>query len=301
MDPSLKSSPRPVARRALLHLALLVVLVGAACDLGGLFQRGTSPNQPQPEKRQLFNGITYERIVRNDPRPMVIHVVTVDLKTEGLKVLVTPGDPDQERPLAAQTTSQFLEKYNLDLAINGTPFVPWNDRSAFGYYPHVGDRVTPLGFSASRGTVYAQDTDEQPTLYIYQNNKASLNALVGKVYNALSGYELLLWNGDIVDGLDASDAEPRTAIGLDRPGRRLVIVIVDGRQSGYSEGATLAEMAQLLLENRAYSAMNMDGGGSSTLVIRGEDGQPEVLNSPIHGGVPGQERPVGNHLGFSTK
>jgi hypothetical protein len=304
----MRSSQIPRATRApspptriFLHLALLVILIGAACDLGALIPRGGGFGQPEPEKRQLFQGITYERIVRQDPRLMVIHVVTIDLKAAGMKVLVSPGQEDQSRPVEAQTTSQFLDQYNLDLAINGTAFVPWNDYGPLGYSPRAGERVTPLGFSASRGIVYAEDTDEQPTLYIYQNNKASMNALVGKVYNAVSGYKLLLWNGNIVEGLDSSDVDPRTAIGLDRPGRRLVIVIVDGRQSGYSEGATEAELAQILLEHRAYSAMNLDGGGSSTLVIRGENGEPQVLNSPVHGGVPGQERPVGVHLGFSTK
>jgi hypothetical protein len=43
--------------------------------------------------------------------------------------------------------------------------------------------------------------------------------------------------------------------------------------------------------------MNMDGGGSSTLVIENERGKSEVLNSPIDSHIPGRERPVANHLG----
>ena len=44
-------------------------------------------------------------------------------------------------------------------------------------------------------------------------------------------------------------------------------------------------------------AIELDGGGSATLVTEGEDGQPEVLSSPIHQRIPGRERPVANHLG----
>jgi exopolysaccharide biosynthesis protein len=278
---------------------LFVLLVGLACDIGGLIPRGISLAQPEPTKETLFQGITYERIVQQEPRPMVIHIVRIDLKAGGIKPLVTPGDPNAERPLQARTTSEFLSDYNLQLAINGDAFTPWRDLGPLGYYPHDGDSVTPNGFAASRGTIYSQDSDEQPTLYLYQGRKASMNSLVGKIYNAVSGYQLLVWNGEPVDGLDSREAEPRTAVGLDRAGRRLIIIVVDGRQSGYSEGATLAEMAQLLLDHRAFRGMNMDGGGSSTLVVE-RNGEPEVLNSPVHQGIPGNERPVANHLGFSA-
>lgn len=289
------------SRAPFLGLAAFILFVGLACDLGSLLPTGVQLGQPQPSKQKLFQGVTYERIVRQEPRPMVIHVVTVDLKAEGIKVLVTPGDPEAERPLQARTTSEFLSDFGMQLAINGDAFTPWSDLGPLGYSPKAGEAVTPTGFAASRGTIYSQDTDEEPTLYIYQNNKASMNSLVGKIYNAISGNALLLWNGEATSGLDDGEAEPRTAVGLDRPGRRLVIVIVDGRQPGYSEGATLAELAQIFLEHKAFRAMNLDGGGSSTLAIDVGGGQVQVLNSPIHQGIPGNERPVGNHLGISAK
>jgi exopolysaccharide biosynthesis protein len=84
---------------------------------------------------------------------------------------------------------------------------------------------------------------------------------------------------------------------LDRRGKKLIILVIDGRQSGYSEGATLTELAELIREYGAYHAMNLDGGGSSTLVMQGQDGRPILLNSPIDQQVRGRERAVGNHLG----
>jgi hypothetical protein len=42
----------------------------------------------------------------------------------------------------------------------------------------------------------------------------------------------------------------------------------------------------------------MDGGGSSTLVVEGKDGLPQILNTPIDNLVPGRERAIGNHLGI---
>ncbi len=92
--------------------------------------------------------------------------------------------------------------------------------------------------------------------------------------------------------------QPRTAIGLDQRMRQMIIVVVDGRQRNYSEGATLAEMANLLIEFGAYNGMNLDGGGSSTLVAQDFNGQPEVLNRPIDLSIPNRERYIGNQLGI---
>jgi hypothetical protein len=288
-------------RYFLFYIIAFVALIGAACDLGSVIPTSVQFGQPDSTKETLFKGIVYERIVRQEPRLMVIHVVTVDLKAEGIKALVTPGNPDADSPLSARTTSDFLNDFSMSIAVNGDAFTPWNDMGALGYYPHPGEGIDPIGFAASSGSIYSQDTDEEPTLYIYKTNKASIDGLIGKIYNAISGNLLLLRNGNIVEGLNANNAEPRTAVGLDRAGRRLIIIVVDGRQSGYSQGATLAELAQLLLDNKAFRGINLDGGGSSTLVKAGANGEAILLNSPIHGGNPGSERPVGNHLGISAK
>jgi hypothetical protein len=260
----------------------------------------TTLSVPDSTDLNRFNGVTYERIVKDSPRLMVIHIVTIELKANGIKALVTPGNPESDQPLTARTTSEFLRAHDLQIAINGSGFTPWYDLGPLGYSPKTGAPVTPFGFAASRGTIYAQDTDEEPTLYIYQTNKASIEHLIGKIYNAVSGTHWLVKNGNIVAGLD-SEPQPRTALGLNRSGNKLIIIVVDGRQEGYSGGATLEEIAQLLKERGVIRGMNMDGGGSTTLVMEDKNGDPLVVNSPIHQGVPGNERPVANHLGIFAK
>jgi len=66
----------------------------------------------------------------------------------------------------------------------------------------------------------------------------------------------------------ASEPQPRTSAGITKSGE-LILVTVDGRQPGYSEGVTLAEEACLMLSLGAVSAMNLDGGGSTAMAIRG--------------------------------
>jgi hypothetical protein len=90
---------------------------------------------------------------------------------------------------------------------------------------------------------------------------------------------------------------PRTAVGIDATGTRLWMVVVDGRQPGYSTGASNAQLKALFKSLGAYDAMSFDGGGSSTMVAAGLAGAPRLLSRPIHTGVPGRERPSANHLG----
>ena len=77
-----------------------------------------------------------------------------------------------------------------------------------------------------------------------------------------------------------------------------ILVVVDGRQPFYSAGATFDELADILLAHGAHFGMSLDGGGSSTMVIEGENGEPVILNSPIDQRIPGRERPVANHIGI---
>ncbi len=290
-------------RRILLISAFLVSL---AC-IAGLVALAVAawiwfdaPLQPGPQSQTLFQGITYERQIRQSPRPMVVHVVTVDLRQKGISFLVTPGDSKAELPLKARTTSQFLKEFDLQLAINGDGFTPWHANGPLDYYPHTGDRVAPIGLAASKGVVYSDSTGPEPTLYISRTNQARFNTPSGKIYNAISGNQMLVERGKSLVS-QTSEPQPRTAIGLDKRGRRLVIIVVDGRQPGYSEGATLTELAKLLIEHGAYSAMNLDGGGSTTLALESKNGSPNLLNSPIHSSIPGRERPVGNHLGIFAR
>jgi exopolysaccharide biosynthesis protein len=89
---------------------------------------------------------------------------------------------------------------------------------------------------------------------------------------------------------------PRTAFGLSADRKTAWLVVIDGRQQGYSMGASLPEMVALFRELGASDAINLDGGGSAAMAVAGNGGEPELLSRPIHTGVPGKERPVANHI-----
>jgi exopolysaccharide biosynthesis protein len=117
----------------------------------------------------------------------------------------------------------------------------------------------------------------------------------------VSGDRLVVQNGVVVKNLAATTPSPRTAIGLNKTGRWLIFMVIDGRQPGFSEGVTFPELAELLISYGVYTGVNMDGGGSSAMAIKGVDGNPRVLNSPIDENIAGKERGVGNHLGLLKK
>jgi len=286
---------RRLAKILIWALLTIVLCVGGYL----LYERGRPA--PIPMKQQLYEGVEYRRVVKLSPRPIIVHVIVIDTKVKGIVFLVTPPDSKGDMPLNARTTSQFLEEFDLQIAINGDGFTPWWSRSPADYYPHVGDPVLPLGLTASGGEIYTEGVPKEigiePTLYMSRRNALSFNRRPGNVFNALSGDRMLVEKGEPVDGLDNQELDPRTAIGTNKNGRFLILLIVDGRQPFYSEGATFAKLAELLISQGAYFAMSLDGGGSSTLVIEGKNGVPVVMNSPIDNYIPGRERPVANHLG----
>jgi hypothetical protein len=282
----------------------LLISFGLALLTGGYFLFTRGRPAPVPVKEEIMGGVTYLRIVRYLPHSMIAHILVIDTKGRKPQFMVTPPDDIDGGALKARTTSQFLEEFGVQIAINGDGFFPWWSRSPVDYYPHVGDPVTPNGLTASYGDRYAdglQDARPEPTLYISRRNELTFNNPPNIFFHALSGDRMLIEGGKIIPDLNDTEIDPRTAIGTNHNGRFIYLVVVDGRQPFYSEGATFAELAELLKDVGAFYAMSLDGGGSSTMVIEGANGKPVVLNSPIDGYIPMRERPVGNHFGVYIK
>lgn len=286
--------------QSLFRLSIPVLLLGF-CIVGAVvLYYGTRPARVEM-REEIYPCVVYYRRVHYVPRPMVAHIATVDLSCKSIQPFVTPPEKGAERPLSARTTSQFAKEFNLQVAINGDGFTPWWSRSLLDYYPHVGERVISNGFAASDGKEYGLRHPSIPTLYINDRNEATFGRPKRKVFMAISGSHWLVLNREVMENLNDTTAAPRTAIGLDGPGTRLILIVVDGRQPFYSEGATIAELADLMLFYGGDNAILLDGGGSSTMVIDWPGKGWQVMNSPIDHYIPGRERPVGNHFGVKIE
>ena len=84
-------------------------------------------------------------------------------------------------------------------------------------------------------------------------------------------------------GKAINDKHPRTGMGYTKDGY-LVIMVIQGRFPGIAEGATLGQEAKLLIEIGCVEALNLDGGGSSCMLINGKE--------TIKPSEKGEERPV---------
>lgn len=121
-----------------------------------------------------------------------------------------------------------------------------------------------------------------------------------KLKTAVTGGAILLKDGKIPSQFThipegtRSTRNPRTAIGSSKDGKQLILVTVDGRQNA-SIGMTLTELAETMAELGAYNALNLDGGGSATMVAR-PLGTTDLstVNSPSDGA----SRKVANAVGI---
>jgi exopolysaccharide biosynthesis protein len=112
------------------------------------------------------------------------------------------------------------------------------------------------------------------------NSQAVLkDAKKWKMQTAIAGGPVLVQNGEVkvtnneermFTGKAIEDKHPRTAMGYTADGK-LIILVVQGRMPGIAEGASLTQLAKLLLDLGCVEALNLDGGGSSCMLVNGKE------------------------------
>jgi hypothetical protein len=292
--------------RRLMAVSLLSILV----LLGGCLRPEDGPPSlpeallpllgiEEPQPLTLSPGLAYFGI-KSPSQPWAIHLLRVEMgRCElGLHVLEAPVSAGAE--IGRSRVTELLAEADGDFlaAVNGDFFTPEGmplgtevvsgevrrvrDRPAFAWRPEgkpwvgtprvEGDSVLLLGWR------------------LPQPGGDRLTEVVG-------GFPLLLEDGLRVGDLEVSDRpsfaaarHPRTAVGFDSDGDVLWVVVVDGRQPDLSVGMTLPELAELMEALGVEEAVNLDGGGSSVMVLEGK-----IVNSPSD---PEGERPVVNALGI---
>ena len=100
-----------------------------------------------------------------------------------------------------------------------------------------------------------------------------------KMQTAVGGGPVLLQNGEIeitneeelkFTGKAINDKHPRTAMGYTKD-NKLIVLVIEGRNPGKAEGATLTQEAQIFKDLGCWEAINLDGGGSSCMLINGKE------------------------------
>lgn len=270
-------------------------MLGICFLLATLAYFGRRPFRNDVIDRELYPAVTYSRELKELPHPAVVHTVRIQL-SPSVEFVTTPLASDGQ--YAARTVSQFAEELGTDIAINANFFFPFESNTPWDYYPLNGDPVTPAGLAISNGEFASAPRGGWAAFCVGQDQ--SVEIVSGRcsplTIHAVGGQPHLLRNGQIVQRR-GDELAPRTAIGLNEARDELILIVVDGRQPAYSEGVTLPELAEILADAGAHDAFNLDGGGSTTLVLN-ENGVQRVVNAPYHTRIVMRERPVANHLGL---
>ena len=226
---------------------------------------------------RIVAGVDYRHLERNG---LDAHVVRIDLDVRSLEVVAATA---AERGL---TVSDFARGRGAVVAINGDYF----DTS-----------LNPFGLAMGGGVVWwqaAAGVRRQEVLGVGPGRArifpraAPLREPKRWMTGAVAGWPLVVENCAPVTALPGSAhftlaPHPRTAVGLSKDRRKLLLFVADGRREGIP-GLTLPELAALMVEVGACTALNLDGGGSSALWLR-----DRIVNQPSDG----FERKVANHLG----
>ncbi len=248
----------------------------------------------RPAWQPIFKGVDLAQGRKAAPDPVALYAARVDLKASDVTLMVTPSNGDKPLETDGAKTSTFLKQFHCQVAVNASPFAPVEEGE--------GKPKDILGLSASRGDVYSQPHGSHAAMLISKDNKVTFVEPpidTKNVYDAVSGFGMLLRNGQNVG--DDGPQHPRTAAGVSQDGRYLYLLIIDGRQPNYSIGATTRETAEWIRQLGAYTALNLDGGGSTEMVTDDGQGNPLIVNRPIHNKIPGMERVNGNNLGVFAK
>jgi len=232
--------------------------------------------------------ILYWQETRAEPRPLRLHVLRIDLANPALAVTTCiAADPDGDGPAEAALENP------LELAAAAHAVVAVN-ANAFGGLPDAQGRrdsiwtedkpVEILGWARAPGRDASLPAAAYASLWVNAEGRAAIAHVRPSppAVAAAAGFSQILRDGRVLGG-HGPPLHPRTAAGVDASGRWLWLLVVDGRQSGVSEGMTTLELAEQMKTLGCDDALNLDGGGSTIMLIADEAGRPQIVNRPSGG------------------
>ncbi|MBR4172164.1 MAG: phosphodiester glycosidase family protein [Kiritimatiellae bacterium] len=270
---------------------------------------------------QITEGVRYTRLVYEQPRKMKGYAMRIDLSNPTFAFTANGRDPEWGKPMPDYTNGTIRTQrvtvrdfllnarepvgkggHGLDMivAFNTAPWGPWRKPFTFRY----GD---PHGYNVSNGEMITDNHDkgQSPVFVIWKNGTASILPSVpterrSDVWISHAGFDLILKDGKPLVNPKQGSYHPRMVLGLSADRRWLYVLAVDGRQKNWSIGADYWDLAKMMLRLGATDAINMDGGGSTTLMYWDEaSGTPVTCNRPTE--ASDMQRPCALNIGIYRK
>lgn len=279
-----------------LTAAALAIVIGGCRSLGSAAAAPPLGVMPFPvasvRTQSVAPGVT-RRVVRSPTGPWTINVLYVDLDRCNVAEAVKGADSAAGR---YRTTALLAELATHETVVGGVngDFFKLADGSPTNLLVVNGRMLAP----PNGKPVLAFDSAGVPEIATFTLRDGRLMPFHPK--NAVGGRPVLVRDSALDAAVDTEgqtgfrERNPRTAAGIARGGRQLILVAVDGREYE-NAGMTLRELGDLMLGLGARDAINLDGGGSTTLVYADPDsaGRLRIANHPSD---KGGERTVGDAL-----
>ena len=236
----------------------------------------------------LYDGVVYlEQVYRDDQnRPYRTYALLIDPD----KVDFITGTSNDGYDYALDEADRQTTKQHMQAAVaNGESIIAGVNTNFFnihGDYSPIG-LVIKDGVQISPATGYGffgVTEDGKPIIDSgsnYQNYVKNGTKLV----HAVSGADILVTNGDLTAKATTDSLAPRSLIGMTEDGT-VIIGVIDGRQAAISNGASFARCALWMKSLGATTVLNLDGGGSTNLILRNPSTDSyTVCNSPSDGSL----------------
>ena len=236
--------------------------------------------------RDIRPGIKLFTGIKKSPRLIRYFIMRIDLKTPGLEFVTTGRDKDWGKPMPdypkrniatkRRTVADFMNTArrpvnkgglgkNMVVAFNATPWGPW-------VAPFNHKYANPPGLVISDGVVVT-DHPQKAQFVIYRDGSVDIVKSIPdekrpEVRHTLSGFVINARGGKVVPPgkKDKVGTAPRTVYGLSADRRYMYVLAVDGRQPEWSMGVNNQESAAIIISAGASDSINMDGGGSTTMI-----------------------------------
>lgn len=218
----------------------------------------------KPCWKVICGGIQYARMEYAEI-PLAVTVLKIDLQDENIKVVNTPPICfAEDGKVYPETVMRFAGREKTQVAMNACFF---KYKTPFDYV------YKPLGIHIYNGEVLNSAIPKLAALFFTKEKKAVITARQDKIYfpdgilYAVSGFNKILEEGKICNSTGTKVRDSRTVAGTDSAGNTLFMLFAEGENKWKSRGMSIEEAAYLIRKLGASEALQLDGGGSSCLVI----------------------------------
>jgi len=267
-----------------------------SADVSAIVKRsGLVSNVTAQSTLSLYEGVTYSSVnfKKSNGEPLSVFILKVDLNNKNITLSTLM--PNNNTVFGNQTVMGMAQaRHNSGQKVIAAVNADFYEGGGVPLGPvFINGQAIKTNYKQNNTYYFGVKNDGTPILGVYAQLPPSEYV---NLRNAVGGGVNAVVTNGIPSGYGDTVKEPRTMIGYN--GNMVYIGLVDGRKPATSVGATLDELGKIMKSLGCEQALNLDGGGSSTMVLKNTtDDQFRVVNSYSDA----NPRAVANGLGIVVK